>query len=342
MSGFQVRRATRSSKIGLALVLLSLPVLAAAPWWGGPATISTLVEVLVYIGLASLWNLLAGYAGLVSVGQQAYVGLGGYTLFGLASLFGVDPLLAIPAAGLLTAVISVPVAGLLFRLRGPYFAIGSWVVAEVFRLLLANWQLLGGGSGASLPVPVVIAMAPDRFLRLAYIYWTALALAALTIALVAFLLRSRFGMALTAIRDNEIAARSNGVSVTRTKLVVYVLAAAGTGMLGALISLAHLRISPDSAFSVNDWSVLVIFMTVIGGIGSIEGPVLGAILFFLLRGALANLGSIYLIILGAIAIGVMMLAPRGLWGLVAARTGWDVLPLKRRVFVTNPTEQTPR
>jgi branched-chain amino acid transport system permease protein len=244
----------------------------------------------------------------------------------------------------LTAIISVPVAGLLFRLRGPYFAIGSWVVAEVFRLLLANLQLLGGGSGASLPVPVVIAMAPDRFLRLAYIYWTALALSALTIALVAFLLRSRFGMALTAIRDNEIAARSNGVSVTRTKLVVYVLAAAGTGMLGALISLAHLRISPDSAFSVNDWSVLVIFMTVIGGIGSIEGPVLGAILFFLLRGALANLGSIYLIILGAIAIGVMMLAPRGLWGLIAARTGWDVLPLKRRVFVTNPdpTEQTPR
>jgi branched-chain amino acid transport system permease protein len=335
-AAFHVSRATRSSKIGLALVLLSLPVLAAAPWWASAGTVNMLVEVLVYIGLASLWNLLAGYAGLVSVGQQAYVGLGGYTLFALASLFGVDPLLAIPAAGLLTAIISVPVAGLLFRLRGPYFAIGSWVVAEVFRLLLANWQLLGGGSGASLPVPVVIAMAPDRFLRLAYIYWAALALAALTIALVAFLLRSRFGMALTAIRDNEIAARSNGVSVTRTKLVVYVLAAAGTGMLGALISLAHLRISPDAAFSVNDWSVLVIFMTVIGGIGSIEGPVIGAILFFLLRGALADLGSVYLMILGAIAIAVMMLAPRGLWGLVAARTGWDVLPLKRRVFRKTP------
>jgi len=150
------------------------------------------------------------------------------------------------------------------------------------------------------------------------------------------LLRSRFGLALTAIRDNEVAARSNGVSVLRVKLVVYIIVAFGTGMLGALLFLARLRISPDAAFSVDDFSALIIFMTVIGGIGSIEGPVLGAVIFFILRGTLADLGSLYLIILGAIAIAIMTLAPRGIWGLIASKTGWDVLPLKRRVYTETP------
>jgi len=332
MNAQTVSRATLSSRVGLVLVGLAVLVLAAAPWWGGPPVMSTLIEVLVYVGLASLWNLLAGYAGIVSVGQQAYVGVGAYTLFGLASFWGVSPLIGICAAGVVCAVLSVPVAALLFRLRGPYFAIGSWVVAEVFRLLLANWQGLGGGSGTSLPAGVIIALAPTRHQRLEIIYWIALALCCLMLLLVALVLRSRFGLALTAIRDNEVAARSNGVSVTRVKFLVYIVAAFGTGMLGALIFFARLRISPDAAFSVDDWSALIIFMTVIGGIGSVEGPVIGAVIFFLLRGALANLGSIYLITLGAIAIAVMMVAPKGLWGLLAARTGWDVLPLKRRVY----------
>jgi branched-chain amino acid transport system permease protein len=332
--GFQVVRATLSSRVGLCLALLAIPVLAAAPWWGGPKVISALVEVLVYIGLASLWNLLAGYAGLVSVGQQAYVGLGAYVLFGLATFWGVSPVIAIPIAGLAAALFSVPVAMLLFRLRGAYFAIGSWVVAESCRLFIANWQGLGGGSGTSLPARAIVAMAPNRHLRLELIYWLALGLAVLTLVLVALVLRSRFGLALTAIRDDEIAARSNGVSVRWTKFVVYVVSAFGTGMLGAVIFLSRLRVSPDAAFDVNDWSALIIFMTVIGGIGSIEGPIIGAIIFFLLRGALADLGSLYLIILGAVAIFAMLFAPRGLWGLVAARTGWEVLPLQRRVVST--------
>jgi branched-chain amino acid transport system permease protein len=335
-SNFRVSRATTSSKIGLGLVILALPILASLPWWGGPADMNAMVEILLYIGLASLWNLLAGYAGLVSIGQQAYVGLGAYVLFGLATFLGLSPLIAIPIAGLAAAIIALPVAALLFRLRGPYFAIGSWVVAEVLRLLFANWQALGGGSGTSLPAPVVIALAHTRIERLETIYWSALTLMVLTLGLVALLLRSRFGLALTAIRDNEIAARSNGVSVLRVKLVVYIIVAFGTGMLGALLFLSRLRISPDAAFSVDDFSALIIFMTVIGGIGSIEGPVLGAVIFFLLRGALADLGSLYLIILGAIAIAVMTFAPRGIWGLIATRTGWDVLPLKRRVYTENP------
>ena len=145
------------------------------------------------------------------------------------------------------------------------------------------------------------------------------------------LLRSRYGLALTAIRDNELAARQNGVDVARVKLVVYVVTAFGTAMVGALIFLQKLRISPDTAFSVNDWTAFVIFITVIGGIGRIEGPLIGTIVFFALRQTFADLGSLYLLMLGAVAIVVMLKAPKGMWGLVADRFGWQLLPLERRL-----------
>jgi branched-chain amino acid transport system permease protein len=167
---------TRSNWIGTALGAIVFVSLAAAPWWGGRDDLQLLSEIYAYIALASLWNLLAGYAGLVSVGQQAYVGLGAYCLFALAILFGISPLWSIPLAGLIAAVVALPVALLVFRLRGHYFAIGTWIVAEVFRLLAAQVSSLGGGSGTSLPAAVVVAIAPTRLLRDFTMYWIALAL----------------------------------------------------------------------------------------------------------------------------------------------------------------------
>jgi branched-chain amino acid transport system permease protein len=286
-----------------------------------------------YIALASLWNLLAGYAGLVSVGQQAYVGFGGYLLFALAMFGGLHPIIAIAVAGVVSALVAVPVAALIFRLRGAYFAIGTWVVAEVFRLLASQVSALGGGSGISLPTSIILAMAPSRTMRELQVYWLALGLTVLLLAAIVLLLRSRHGLALTAVRDNEIAAQSNGIDVGRLKLTVYVLTAAGTGMIGALIFLMKLRISPDTAFSVNDWTAFVIFITVIGGIGRIEGPIIGTIIFFTMRQTLSDLGSIYLMIMGTVAIVVMLLAPKGLWGLVAERFGWQALPLQRKLML---------
>src|SRR5215467_6745223 len=217
------------------------------------------------------------------------------------------------------------------RLRGHYFAIGTWVVAEVFRLIASQISALGGGSGISLPAAIVTEMASSRQMREFLIYWVALALVVVVLAAIVLLLRSRYGLALTAIRDNELAARSNGVDVTRTKLVVYVLTAFGTAMVGALIFLQKLRISPDTAFSVNDWTAFVIFITVIGGIGRVEGPIIGTVVFFVLRQTLADLGSLYLLMLGAVAIAVMLLAPKGIWGFLAERFGWQLLPLQRRL-----------
>jgi branched-chain amino acid transport system permease protein len=336
----KVEHATRSSRIGVGLVAGALVALALAPYWGDRATLRLLAEIFTFVALASLWNLLAGYAGLVSVGQQAFVGLGGYILFALAIIFGVHPIVAILIAGPVAAIVAVPVAALIFRLRGAYFAIGTWVVAEVFRLIASQIQVLGGGSGISLPASIIIAMAPSRQLREFETYWLALALTVVVLGAIIALLRSRHGLALTAIRDNEQAAQSIGVDVTRVKLIVYVLTAFGTAMIGALIFLMKLRISPDTAFSVNDWTAFVIFITVIGGIGRIEGPIIGTVVFFVLREALADLGSLYLLMMGAVAIVAMLWAPKGVWGLIADRFGWQVLPLQRRLVIAGTTEAT--
>lgn len=334
----RVEHATPSSRVGVALIALALVVLAVAPYWSDRQMLRLLAEIYAFVALASLWNLLAGYAGLVSVGQQAFVGLGGYVLFALAILLGVHPIAAILIAGPIGALVAIPVAALIFRLRGAYFAIGTWVVAEVFRLLASQVSVLGGGSGISLPAAVVVAMAPSRQMREFEIYWLALTLTVIVLGAIVILLRSRHGLALTAIRDNELAAQSNGIDVWRIKFIVYVLTAFGTAMIGALIFLQKLRISPDTAFSVNDWTAFVIFITVIGGIGRIEGPIVGTIVFFLLRQALADLGSLYLLMMGAVAIIVMLWAPKGLWGMIAERLGWQALPLQRHLVFEKEAE----
>lgn len=329
---YRIQRATRSSRIGLALAVVVLAALAFAPMWAGRAEMRLLIEIFCYLALASLWNLLAGYAGLVSVGQQAFVGFGGYMLFSLSMFWGVPPLAAIPLAGLLSAALALPAAFLLFRLRGAYFAIGSWVLAEVALLGFAQVGSLGGGSGVSLPIAIVKSIADGRDMREMLIYWSALALVGLILLAIVLLLRSRLGLALMAIRDNETAAEASGVNAFRAKLAVYVFVACATGMVGALIFLQKLRIAPDAAFSVNDWTAYVIFIAVIGGIGRIEGPIIGTVVFFLLREFLADYGALYLIALGLVAIAAMLFARKGVWGLVERRFDIQLFPLKRRVF----------
>jgi branched-chain amino acid transport system permease protein len=332
----KVTRGSRAARVAAVIGLIVLLALVAAPWWAGRADMRLMGEIFLYLALASLWNLMAGYAGLVSVGQQAYVGFGGYMLFALTIFGGLSPLAAIAGAAVLGALIAIPVATLIFRLRGAYFAIGTWVIAEVFRLSFAQVSALGGGSGSSLPVDIVRSVAESRDLREAISYWMALGAAVVVIAAVYLFLRSRRGLALMAIRDNELAAASLGIDIWRTKFVVYVVTGALTSMIGALIFLQKLRISPDAAFSVNDWTAFVIFIVVIGGIGTIEGPIIGTLIFFALRETLSELGTIYLIVLGLVAIVVMLKAPKGVWGLIRARYDLQLFPLGYRVTLPAP------
>jgi branched-chain amino acid transport system permease protein len=324
--------------VAAALILLGF----AAPLVVSRTVLQDLFFILTMLVLAQNWNLLAGYAGLVSVGQQAFVGFGAYAMFAFVILGGLGPLAAILLAGIASALLAIPTAFFLFRLQGAYFAIGSWVIAEVVRLALAQWKLLGGGTGTSLPREATRDMPALKLIDELFgvkssgagdilTYWLALLLAIATIGLVYRLLRSKQGLGLAAVRDNQEAARSVGVDARRMKTMVYLAAAFGTGLAGALIYVQKARISPDAAFSVVDWTAYVIFIVVIGGIGTIEGPIVGVIVFYILQNLLADYGSWYLLILGLIGIVIMLFAPRGLWGLFAERTGIQLFPVRRQL-----------
>lgn len=330
-----VERGTRASQIALLAAMLLVFAAISAPWWAERATQRLLTEFLYTLALAQLWNLLAGYGGLLSVGQQGFIGIGGYCLVVLGLHAGLNPFLVVVLAGGVTALVAIPTAAVLFRLRGAYFAVGTWVVAEVFRLLVANTASVGGGSGTSITRTV---SGIPAWWRESATLWLALALGAGVTLAVYFLLRSRHGLALTAVRDSEPAAESLGISVTRIKWFVYIAAAAGCGMVGALIFITKLRIAPEAAFSM-DWTATMFFVVIIGGIGTIEGPIVGTLIYFLLREYLSDYGSGYLIVLGAVAVGFMLWIPRGVWGLVAGRFDLHFFPVQRRVRQLPITEQ---
>ena len=289
-------------------------VLAYLPYAVYSGTTDTLVNLFILLTLASMWNLLAGYAGLVSVGQQAFIGIGAYIVLFLA-LHGVSPFVAIPFAAVGCAVLAFPISLLVLRLRGGYFAIATWVVADTCQLIVSRSSTLGGGTGAG----VAGLSGVDPTLLTAYTYWAALAVAVIALAATYLLLRSRLGLVLTAVRDNEVGARSLGARVLGAKRLVYLAAAAGCGAGGALLAVSQLNVQPASVFSVQ-WSAQMIFVTVIGGIGSIEGPIIGAVLFFTLQQTLAQYGAWYLMILGGVAILVAIWLPRGIWGFISGHT----------------------
>jgi len=332
-------RASTAAGIAAGIIILVLIVL---PAFASRGLIQDMFFILTMLVLAQFWNLLAGYGGLVSVGQQAFVGMGAYTLFGAAILWGIDPIWALPLGGLVALAVAVPTAFFVFRLQGAYFAIGTWVVAEVVRLCVAQWKAVGGGSGTSLPRNVTGDMMGLTFVQDLFgvraaaaadivTYWLALVLAVLTIGGIYWLLRTKSGLALAAVRDNVEAAKALGVNAARMKWLVFLTASFGTGVAGALIYLQKGRISPDAAFSVNNWTAYVIFIVVIGGIGTIEGPIIGVIVFFLLQSFFADFGAWYLMALGALGIVIMLFAPKGLWGLFSDKTNIQLFPIRRRL-----------
>jgi len=315
-----------SVTIGLTLVTL---ILFAAPWVVGRADLRLIGEILSYMSLAILWNLLAGYSGLVSVGQQAYVGIGGYTLFICVVIFGFNPLAAIPIAAVSCCLSAMVFAPLLFRLEGAYFAIGTWVLAETVALVFSAMKGLGAGSGMSLPPAAVKAIASSKIMREWTIYWVILAIAVLILVVTYALIRSKAGLALMSLRDNPVAAGSLGVDIWQTRFWTYIGVAFATGALGAVIFLQKLRISPDSGFSLNDWTAIVIFIVVIGGIGRVEGAIVGTLVYFLMREALVDYGAIYMIVLGFVGIIIMVFSKDGIWGLVERKYNWSLLPTRR-------------
>ncbi len=325
-----VVRRTWASAAAAAALTGTVGVLATVPWWASHGLMRDFVEFFTLLALAQMWNLLAGYAGLVSIGQQAFIGIGAYALYLLGDRGGVHPFAAVALAGLVAAAISLPTAALAFRLRGGYFAIGTWVIAEAFSLLTLNSADLGVdlGSGVGVTIYSAASLGPD--LRIEGAYWWALGLGAGSVIVTYLILRSRLGLGLTAIRDDETAASSLGVDVLRAKILVWVVAACGCGLAGAVVYLNLVRVEPAAAYDVN-WAAFMIFIVVIGGIGTIEGPIVGTIIFFLLQQELADYGVWYLIILGSVGVLVAVWFRAGIWGAVSRRFAVQLFPVQRRV-----------
>ena len=322
------RSNTLYSGIG-ALVLIV--VLFALPYYVKSGPLGIMVQGLIVLTLASMWNLLAGYAGLVSVGQQAFFGLGAYFVL-IPAMHGVTPWFGLVIAAIGAAVCAVPLWWLVARLRLGYFAIATWVLASVVMLVIEQIGAIGGGTGE--PLPGLSGMQPA--VLTAYTYWAALAVAVLAIGGVYLLLRSKVGLTLTAIRDDERAARSSGVRVGLARMGVFIAAAAGCGAAGGVLAIEQLQVVPGTSggvFSVQ-WTAEMAFAVIIGGIGTI--------VYMVLQQTLQSYNAWYLIIRGAVAIAIALFARRGLWGTVVDRFNIRLFPVGYHLWAPGETRRRRR
>lgn len=325
MSTFKVSRGSTASRTFAAVLVIGTVVMATMPSWAEGGTQRKMVELFALISMAQMWNLLAGFAGVVSVGQQAFIGLGAYSMVALINVHGQNVYASIPMSAVLTAIFSIPLALIAFRLRGSYFAIGTWVLADVVSLVMQQQNSLGAGNGVSIKV------SGDALERLKIIYWLALGLAIGAIVLTYAVLRSRLGLQMQAIRDNESGAKGLGANVYRTRFVAWVIAAFWIGLTGAVFYLANLRVQPKDSFSVVNWTAPIVVIVVIGGIGTIEGPIVGALLYYFLRDYFKEYETWYLIGSGVAAILAALYMQPGIWGYVRRRWGIDLFPIRRRL-----------
>ncbi|WP_395700778.1 branched-chain amino acid ABC transporter permease [Aquabacterium sp.] len=320
-----VQRLPRHAGWLLAAVIVA--ALAALPAWTGFATQRLMVEVFTVFAIATAWNLLAGFGGLVVVGQHVFVGVGAYALFVVSNALGLNPWWTLPLSAAAAALFALLTAWPMFRLSGAHFAVGTWVLAELVRIAALNTESLGAGGG----LPLETLREFTRAQRNSGVYWAALATGVIALVAARTLLRSRLGLALASVRDGEDAARASGVPVQRAKLALWVIAAALTGLAGAVAYMNTLQVSPDASFGLG-WTAMAIFIAVLGGIGRIEGPVLGTLVFFALRESASGFGAWYFVALGLLAIVTMVAAPGGAWSLVQRRfPDCDPFAVRRRM-----------
>jgi len=302
------------------IVCLMAMFLVSLPFWADEYITTIFIQILLYMSLGHMWNLLAGYTGLVSLGQQMFIGLGGYSLAVITEVYHLPMLLGIFTGGLVSVLFAWLISHPIFKMRGVYFTIGTWIAAEALAVFFSNWTFVRSGQGFNITISYGLSTGD--------IYFVALAAGAGSMALVFLLLRSRIGLALMAMRDNEHAAEAIGIDLYRTKLMCFLLAAFVTGITGGAFYLSIAYIQPFAAFGI-DWTVAMVFMVIIGGIGTMEGPVIGAAFYVLMKQYLYAYPGISMILLGTTAIGIILLAPKGIMGMVQERYGLDLVSVRR-------------
>jgi len=311
-----------------AAIAAAAGLLAPVYDWAGGLRFAS--EMFLYLAMAQMWNLLAGYAGLLCMGQQMFIGLGTYCLFYTSLQLHVSPYWVMPVSFIFSGLMAALAALFMFRLRLVYFAIGTWVLSDMIASFISRTPELGGASGYQLS-DVLPLINFDWFDEV--IFWIAAAIAFATVWGAYALMRSSVGLGLMSIRDNDLAASSLGVDVWTNRFIVFVIAGAGCGLAGAVYFTAQLAMGPAQAFDPN-WVVAMLFITIVGGIGTLEGPILGTAIYFALREVFTNVlglsGAWYLIALGGAAMVVMLYAPNGLWPVVRDRFGIRGLSVRRQ------------
>jgi branched-chain amino acid transport system permease protein len=304
-----------------------LVLLAVLPLFGSALVIDSLTFLFILIMFATMWNLMAGYAGLVSVGQQAFVGLGGYFMVRMVDA-GLPPFPAIFIAALTTGIVAWVMSWFVLRMKAGEFAIATWVIAEAIRAMVSFDPLIQGETGIS--VTALNTYAPE--VRRLTIYLLALGTVALMLWGSWKLLQGRTGAEAQALRDDEEAAASVGISTFQVKQRIYILASIGCAVAGTLWLASAITFQPRTSFGVQ-WSVFMLFMVLVGGIGTFIGPILGAVLFFALQEIFGDFGAWYLAGMGIVAILFALYLPRGIVGLWLDRGRDEPLSQLKRVLM---------
>ncbi len=295
---------TRRRILIAGLALVAAVLLAVVPGYTGSYGLLVAFEIVQLAALAQAWSLMAGYGGIVSLAVAAFVGIGSYGTAEAAAKAGLGLYPSVLAGGLVAVVFALIVAVPMLRFRGLYFTIGSLVLAEALGIFMSNFNGFGGNAGITLPGT---APSPQT------IYLLSLVVALVATAVVAGLVRSRLGLGLKAIRDDEDVAERVGVLTFRTKLTAFVIASFVMGIVGGIQAQWTGYVEPAGSFAL-DWTVETVNAAIIGGVGTIVGPLAGSAISVGISQRLANYPTMHLIILGVLLIIVIRLAPNGLWG----------------------------
>lgn len=279
-----------------------------------------LLKILLYITMGSMWNLMSGFTGMTSLGQQTFIGLAGYSLAVMTTIYKMPFGVGLLVGALISLVVSLGLSFILFRMRGMYFAIATWVVAEAVCTWFLSWKFVGQGGGMTISI--------KNYPKVSSIYLLAITLCVIALAVIYVLLRTKTGLGLTAMRDDADAASSVGVNIFKSKLLCYVICCVFIALAGGLFFLNKGAILPSSGFSIS-WTVAMVFIVIIGGVGTMSGPIVGSVIYVLLEEQLANYPGWSNIILGIIAILAILFLPDGIMGTLQKKLNFEIFSQKR-------------
>ena len=301
--------------IGIVIVAV-LAVLGLTDGSGNTQRI--LIKMCLYCTMACMWNLLSGFTGMTSLGQQSFIGVAGYSMAIMTATYGMSYVVGWIVGGAIGAVLALILSLILFRMRGMYFAIATWVIAEALKTWFNSWEFVNMGGG------MFVRGRPDQTI----IFVLSLVLCVVAIVLIYFLLNSKLGLGLTAMRDDADAASSVGVNIFRSKLICCVIAGLFCALAGGMYYLNNVSVYPTNAFGIS-WTVSLVFIVIIGGVGTMAGPIVGTVVYIALDEVLANFPGWSNIILGLIAILIILFLPDGILGTLQKKLHFEILSQRR-------------